>query len=50
MITENGKIIEATENELFAVYLKRDMDLIMDFPTYMEKMKKEGCTVVEEGE
>ena len=48
MKAENGKIVEATESELFALYLKKDMDLVMDFPTYVRKMKQEGCTVAEE--
>jgi hypothetical protein len=46
MTIENNKIIEATENELFDLYLKREMDDIMDFNEYKIQMEKAGCVVV----
>ena len=45
MKIENGKIVEAAENELFDLYLKRGMDDIMDFNEYMRQMSKAGCVV-----
>lgn len=48
MKVENNKIIEATEDELFDLYLKRDMDLIMDFNEYKRRMKSAGCIVTDE--
>lgn len=49
MKIENGKIIEATEGELFILYLDRGYDDCMDFHEYLAKMSRAGCTVVEEG-
>ena len=48
MIIENGKIIEAAESELFILYLRREMDYIMDFNEYVRLMKSAGCAVVAE--
>lgn len=45
MKIENGKIIEATYNELYHLYLEREMDLIMSFPEYVEAMRCAGVTV-----
>lgn len=44
MKIENGKIVEATETELFGYYLKMDWDLIMLFKEYEEKL--ESCGVI----
>ena len=41
----NNKIVEATENELFDVYLKRGFDEIMSFPDYVEACKSRGTKV-----
>lgn len=46
MKVENGKIVEATESELFDYYLTRGWDDIMSFPDYLEKMKSAGVEVV----
>ena len=40
-----GKIVEATENELFSLYLDRGMDDIMDFNEYKQRMKYAGCDI-----
>lgn len=45
MKIENGKIVEATENELFSLYLDREMDNIMDFNEYRHRMENAGCVV-----
>lgn len=45
MKIENGKIVEATTTELYSLYLRREMDLIMSFPEYMEAMRIAGCKV-----
>ena len=45
MKIENGKIVEATENELFSLYLDRGMDDIMDFHEYRYRMEVAGCAV-----
>ena len=47
MKIENEKIIEATENELFDLYLKREMDDIMDFNEYKRQMNNAGCTITD---
>ena len=41
----NSKIVEATENELFHLYLEREMDDVMDFHEYRRRMEAAGCTV-----
>ena len=45
MKVENGKIVEATEDELFGLYLDRGMDDVMDFHEYENRMQKAGCVV-----
>lgn len=45
MKVEDGKIVEATENELFGLYLERGMDDVMDFHEYRRRMEKAGCRV-----
>lgn len=49
MKIERGKIVEATEPELFEFYLTRGLDDIMDFRTYLEGCKNAGTKIVEEG-
>lgn len=45
MKIENGKIVSATEEELFTMYLSREMDDCMDFHEYKERMRECGCEV-----
>lgn len=40
-----GRITEATENELFDVYLKKELDDIIDFPTFLRKVESAGCVI-----
>lgn len=49
MEIESGKIVEATENELFNYYLKRDLDEIYSFPDYLNKMKTCGVNIISLG-
>lgn len=49
MKTENGKIVEITESDLFSLYLDRGMDDIMDFYEYRRRMEAAGCVVTEGG-
>lgn len=49
MKTKNGKIIEATESELFSLYLDRGYDDCMDFHEYLRRMERSGCVIVKEG-
>lgn len=46
MRVDNGKIVEATKNELFSLYLARGMDMVMDFNEYVNRMEECGCKVV----
>ena len=46
MKIEDGKIVEATENELFDYYLTRGWDDIMSFPEFLERMKRSCCKVL----
>ena len=48
MIEKDGKIIEATFTELYSLYLRKEMDLVMSFPEYVEAMRCLGCAVREE--
>lgn len=47
MKVENNKIVEITDSELFDLYLKREMDDIMDFNEYKRQMKNVGCIVID---
>ena len=47
MKVEDGKIVEITNNELFSLYLSREMDDLMDFNEYVYRMKEAGCIVVD---
>lgn len=42
MKVEDGKIVEATEKELFGLYLERGMDDVMDFHEYRRQMEHAG--------
>ena len=50
MKLENGKIVEATENELFAYWLSRGYDDIIDFGTYKFICEKNGTKIIESKE
>lgn len=45
MKIENNKIIEATEGELYKFWLDREYDDIMDFVSFLRKMKELGVKV-----
>jgi hypothetical protein len=49
MKVKNGKIAEATEAELFEVYVNRGFDDIMSFTDYKRRCVELGTVVVEEG-
>lgn len=47
MKIENNKIIEATENELFSLYLKSNWSDFIDFYEYMRRMEKTGVKITD---
>lgn len=47
MKIKNDKIAEATEDELFGVYLSRGFDDIMSFPDYKNRCVELGTRIVE---
>ena len=47
MKIDGGKITEATEDELFSLYLDREMDDIMDFREYKARMEWAGCRIIQ---
>lgn len=47
MKIENGHIIEATKRELFALWLYYEVDEIMPFNEYLDRMHKNGVVIVE---
>ena len=49
MKVENGKIVEATEYELFSRWVILSYCEFYDFDTYIRKLKKLGVKVVAEG-
>lgn len=46
MRIENGKIIEATRDELFSKWLDEDWCEIMLFDDYISRMERAGCKVI----
>lgn len=48
MTTKNGKVLKATEGELFGHYLKSGFDTIMSFPEYKSRCIDNGTEVIEE--
>ena len=48
MKVENGKIVQATESELFLTYLRREYDDIMSFPEYKRRCIEQGTEVIED--
>ena len=49
MKVKNGKIVEATESELFKLYLSRGFDDIMSFSDYKSQCVRFGTKIVEKG-
>ena len=49
MKIENGKIVSATEEELFRLYLDRGMDDAMSFAEYRFRMGLAGCHISKSG-
>ncbi len=47
MKVENGKIVEASEKELFDYYLTRGLDEILSFSDYIKQMEKAGVKIYE---
>ena len=47
MKIDNGKIVEATEDELFEYYLKHDMDVCFAFQEYLIAMRKAGVKIAD---
>ena len=50
MTVKDGKIVRATENELFSEYLRRGFDDLLSFNEYKERMVASGVVVVEKTE
>lgn len=50
MTTNNNKITEITDDELYEQYLWRGMDELMDFYEYRRSMRQAGVLVIEEME
>ena len=44
----NGKIVEATEKELFDYYLTRGWDDLMPFSEYLERMRVKNVKIIGE--
>lgn len=49
MKVKDGKIVQATEDELFAYYLKRGFDDLMSFDDYKKRCIELGTEVIEKG-
>ena len=50
MKVKNGKIVEATEAELFENYLKLEWDDVMSFLDYKTRCVRCGTKIIEEGD
>lgn len=50
MRTENGKIIEATRDELYHKWLVDDWAEFVSFPDYLESLRRCGVTITEESD
>jgi len=50
MEIKNGKIIKATEVELFKYYIEREYEDILSFPDYLDRMKNIGVEIQKEKE
>ncbi len=49
MKIENGKIVQATEDELYSIYLSREWFEIMPFDEFKERWEAAGTKVIEKG-
>ena len=47
MKIESGKIVEATENELYKRWLKLELDDFYAFDDYIRRMKANGVKIVD---
>lgn len=47
MKIENNKVVEATELELFDLFIKQEQYYFMPFKRYLELMKNDGCALIE---
>ena len=47
MKIKNGKIIEATEDELFKRWLKLELDDLYAFDDYLKRMKANGVNIID---
>lgn len=50
MKIRDNKIVEATEDELFSVYLENGLDEFLSFPIYMERCKEFGTKIIEDSD
>lgn len=48
MKVQNYKIVEATENELFGIWLDRGLDDVMSFTDYKERCTRLGTRIIED--
>ena len=48
MKVEDGLIVEITENELFSLYLERELEDALSFYEYKQRIREAGCVVIEE--
>lgn len=46
----DGKIVEATEKELFDYWLKREFDDVMSFPDFLKQMLWNKVIVIKDDE
>lgn len=48
MKIKNNKIIEATESELFDLYLHKEINILMDFNAYLRNLENTGVKIIKE--
>ena len=48
MTVQDGRIAEATEDELFALYLAREWDEVVSFPDFLRACREKGIVIVDE--
>lgn len=48
MIVENGKIIEATRDEIYNFWLTEEWEEIITFPDFLRAMERVGVKIVKE--
>jgi hypothetical protein len=44
--TKHGEILEATEKEMYDLWLSLGWDELYSFPVYLEKMKQQGVKII----